>query len=356
MKRRTVPLLLAAAMALGVLAGCGKGGGDGAETFSPPVAPESTEPAVQYENPLTGLPIDEAWVDARPVAIMLNNLKAALPQQGNSQADIIYEVPAEGGITRMLAVYQTVEGVDTIGSIRSARPYYLELALGHDALFIHAGGSEDAYSDIRAWKVDAFDSVRGPYAGKEPGSNMMWRDPDRRATMAYEHTMVTTGEAVYQYLPDSTRLEHEAGYSCGLTFADDGTPAGGTAAETITVPFSTYKTGVFTYDADSGTYLAEEYGKAYIDGNTGEQIAVTNVLILKTSCNLTGDSLGHITVDLTGGSGYYACGGQVIPIRWSKADRNSPIVYTTEDGESLTLGRGKTYVNIIPSNQNPTFA
>lgn len=61
---------------------------------------------------------------------MLHNLKEALPQLGQSSADIIYEVPAEGGITRMLGVYQSLDGVGTIGSIRSARPYYLELALG----------------------------------------------------------------------------------------------------------------------------------------------------------------------------------------------------------------------------------
>lgn len=91
------------------------------------------------------------WVNRRPVAIMLNNLKEALPQLGQSQADVIYEVPAEGGITRMLAVYQSLDGVGKIGSIRSARPYYLELALGHDAIYIHAGGSEDAYAKIRQW-------------------------------------------------------------------------------------------------------------------------------------------------------------------------------------------------------------
>ena len=92
-----------------------------------------------------------------------------------------------------------------------------------------------------------------------------------------------------------------------------------------------------------------------MDGNTGEQVTATNVLVLKTACNLTGDSLGHITVDLTGGEGYFACGGKVIPIRWSKVGVNDPIRYTTEDGKSLTLGRGRTYVNIIPKGQNPTF-
>lgn len=75
---------------------------------------------------------------------------------GQSQADIIYECLAEGGITRMMGVYQSVEGVGMIGSVRSARPYYLELALGHDALYIHAGGSEDAYAKIRSWERRSF--------------------------------------------------------------------------------------------------------------------------------------------------------------------------------------------------------
>ena len=95
-------------------------------TWTPADEPAQVQPVEtpEYEgpwNPLTGMPISEEWVDRRPVAIMLNNLKAALPQLGQSKADIIYECLAEGGITRMLGVYQSVEGVGTIGSVRSSR-------------------------------------------------------------------------------------------------------------------------------------------------------------------------------------------------------------------------------------------
>ena len=104
------------------------------EPETPPVIEEpAAEPEVEPlpdvptgTNPLTGLPIEPEYEQRRPVAVMLNNLKKAQPQLGNSQADIIYEVPAEGGITRMLAVYQSLEDVGSIGSIRSARPYYIE--------------------------------------------------------------------------------------------------------------------------------------------------------------------------------------------------------------------------------------
>ena len=134
MKKRFLAMLLAAAMAVS-LAGCGKKEEPAAPVMEPePVeepqpAPEPVpepEPAPDVPagtNPLTGEPMEPEYEKSRPVAVMLNNLKGAQPQLGVSQADIIYEVPAEGGITRMLGVYQSLEGVGTLGSIRSARPY-----------------------------------------------------------------------------------------------------------------------------------------------------------------------------------------------------------------------------------------
>lgn len=345
---------------LGLSACKGSAGPEPTATPSPTAAVTATPEPTPYNgpvNPLTGEPTDERTANRRPVAVMLNNLKAALPQLGQSKADIIYECLAEGGITRMLGVYQSLEGVGMIGSIRSSRPYYIELALGHDALYVHAGGSDSAYAKLASWGVDHYDAVRGPYLGREPESNMMWRDADRRKNNGLEHSVVATGDSIERYLPEEVRRDHDTDYRYPQTFIDDGTPIGGEKADTVTVPFSNVKTGVFTYDSATGKYLVEEYGKAYLDGNTGEQVAVTNVLILKTACNATGDSLGHVTVDLTGGGeGYFACGGMAVPIRWSKADRNSPLVYTTETGLPLALGRGNSYVSIVPLKSEIVFA
>lgn len=355
------PLLLLSLALLLTLSACSDGGDQTVEEPAPtpvPVVTAEPEPTPYNgpENPLTGEPIGETDANRRPVAVMLNNLKAALPQLGQSKADIIYECLAEGGITRMLGIYQSVEGVEMIGSIRSARPYYIEIALGHDALFIHAGGSEDAYVKLRRWGVDHFDAVNGPYLGRTPDSNMMWRDADRRRTNGMEHSVVATGASIETYLPESVRRDHETEYHYPQTFTDDGTPADGVTANTVTVPFSNYKTGIFTYDQDTETYLVEEYGAAYVDGDTGEQVAVTNVLVLKTSCKETGDSLGHVIVDVVGsGEGYFACGGRAIPILWSKADRDSPFLYTTESGAPLVLGRGSSYVNIVPVKAEISF-
>lgn len=365
MGKKRLPLLLALFL---LLSACG-GPGDPEAPPTPVPTPEAAvtsqpapaptpEPYDGPWNPLTGEPIGEDWVNRRPVAIMLNNLKEALPQQGQSEADILYEVLAEGGITRMLGVYQSVEGVGKIGSIRSARPYYLELALGHDAVYLHAGGSEDAYAKIRQWSVDALDGVRGPYMSNSDNGNLMWRDSERRKSYSLEHTVVTSGDAVCERFAGYTglRQEHEDGYVYEMSFVQDGTPAGGAAAQQITVPYSNYKTGLFTYDADTGRYQVEEYGKPYVDGNTGETVAVTNVIVIKTACKNTGDKYAHITVDLSsGGAGWFACGGQYIPITWTKDFPDGQLRYFDAEGEPLTFGVGNTYVNIVPLDSAVSF-
>ncbi|MPM71202.1 hypothetical protein SDC9_118165 [bioreactor metagenome] len=195
--------------------------------------------------------------------------------------------------------------------------------------------------------------MNGPYEG-----TLYWRDKERIKTAGYEHSVFTSGDTIIKCFKNySFRMDHKDGYSYQMQFADEAAPAGGESAQVITVPYSYYKTGVFLYDADSGRYLIEEYDKPYVDGNTGGQVGVTNVVILKTACKLiSGDTYGHLTVDLTtGGEGYFACGGKIIPIKWSKTDRDSQFVYKTLDGKAVTFGKGPTYVNIIPLEKEITI-
>lgn len=351
MKKRVLAIFLAAWMTC-ALAGCGGRPAEPEPEREMPPAVENPAPEPEPEpyvpagtNPLTGEPMEPEYENNRPVAVMLNNLKAAQPQLGVSQADIIYEVPAEGGITRMLGVYQTLEGVGNLGSVRSARSYYLELALGLDAVFVHAGGSPGAYRDIPAWGVDNMDGVRGT-----SDAEIFWRDPERRKTKGYEHSLITSGEKIQAYLDEGHfRTEHKRGYVYTQAFVPDGTPADGSTAEHVSLRFSDYKTGTFDYDAETGRYLVGQYGAEYMDGDTGEQVSVTNLLVLETSISvISGDTEGRLNVRLTGeGEGTFFCGGKSVPIRWSRADRDSQFVYTLENGRLLALGQGNSYVCIM---------
>lgn len=356
--KRTICLF--SALLLLLLPACGDTSGDPSASpdvqESQPVtqAPAPTPtPGPAFYEPLTGLPCEEDLSGQRPVAIMLNNLKAALPQQGNSQADIIYEVLAEGGITRMLALYQHPGEVGLIGSVRSARQYYWELAQGHDAVYIHAGSSPEFYETKSRLGLFTVDGVNGRYAQASAG--MFWRDRDRIAGHHYaaEHSLLTSGEAITAMLAKEDNIAHKDGYRYEMSFADDGTPSRGQSAATVTVPFSNYKSGVFRYDAATGLYAVEEYGQPYIDGNDNTQVAVTNLLVLQTTCTVV-DDYGRIKVDLSSGSGWFACGGKIVPITWKKGTADQQLHYYGEDGSPLTLGRGKSYVCIIPMNRTVT--
>ena len=353
--RKLVPGLL---LLLAVLSACGPKE-EPASSSAPPEEPsvsalapvdpepaEEPEPQLPHVNPLTGEGCETDIGRNRPVAIMLNNLKKALPQLGVSQADIIYEAVAEGGITRMLGVFQSVEGVGEIGSVRSARDYYVSLAFGHDAIFLHAGGSPQAYDAIQDWGVTALDCVNGPYEG-----TLFWRDQDRRKSMGLEHSVLTSGETILELLPTYRRvtLEHEEGYTYPMSFLPAGETARGEAAGRVEVRFSSYKTGVFTYDSESGLYKVEEYGEPYVDGNTGEQVAVKNVVVLFTDVSaIQGDSAGRMKVRTTGtGEGILFCDGVRQDITWTKDSNSSPLEYTGADGQPVEFGVGHTYVNIV---------
>ena len=164
---------------------------------------------------------------------MINNIGVAQPQLGISKADIIYEILVEGGITRMMAIFQDISQAGEIGSIRSARPYFVDIANGYDAVFIHAGGSPDAYEVLQSIGITSLDGVNGSK------QDIFYRDAERRSQMGYEHSLVTTSELIRSNLPSyGFRLERAAGYDSLMRFGDDPLPPGAPSALQVVVSFS----------------------------------------------------------------------------------------------------------------------
>lgn len=372
MKKR-VSILLTLAMLL-ALAGCtvapaDVSGSGSAEASAPvvdvPVQEEETGGTTGLpgnRNPLTGEETEADISGNCPVAVMLNNIKQALPQSGNSKADFFYEIPEEGGITRIMALYQDISGVGAIGTVRSTRPYYVRLAVGMDAILTHCGGSHTAYVIIQKYMRKAdFNDMDCLNKGTNCAYPYFYRSQARlNAGYATEHTMYTDSDKIQEYLDknkDTIRSKHRKNFDNGLRFAEDGTPADGSSAQDIDVVMSQYKNTTFQYDPDSKTYAVGQFGTGYMDEVSGEQVKVTNVVVVQTDISVVQESSkGHLAVIMTGtGSGYYACGGKYIPITWEKKDVQSPQRFYDKDGNELKLGVGKTFVCVIDKSRDITI-
>lgn len=299
-----------------------------------------------FTAPLTGETQDFDTSAQRPYAVMINNISVAQPQVGISQADWIYEIPAEGGITRMMGLFSHIEDVPSVGSIRSLRPYYLSIALSYDAIVIHGGGSEDAYSDLAALNADHIDGVRDDHAF----SSIFYREMSR-ASAGTEHTLFFNGDKVPALVEEyGFRTTHYSDYRTGLQFSETAAEQGTATAEQVCVTFNNSKTTSFSYHADTGCYTAFQYGGDYADGESGEVVPFANVLVLQTQMRAY-DDYGRLEADVVGsGDGWYFTGGKCVPIHWSRSDTYAPFIYTTESGAALSFAIGKTYAAVIPTD------
>lgn len=314
---------------------------------------DSTEEAGP-RNPLTGLPCDEALLSKRPISVMLNNISAALPQVGIAKADVIYECEVEGGLTRLLALYSEGTSVDVIGSVRSSREYYLDFAANHDAIYVHAGGSSEAYTQLQSRLVDNIDGVNGGAV-----TQYFYRDPERLKTMRYEHTLMIKGESIAEAITfKKIRTQIKENFKNPMQFASLGskiTLDKGNEATEISTVYSASQFAAFTYDVQMEKYLRTQNGKPHVDGATGEQLSFDNVIILFCPYTYTADAYHHITVDTTGnGTGYFITKGKYLPIQWSKPDMDSAISFSYEDGSSVILNTGKTFISIMDSADKKT--
>ena len=313
-----------------------------APVTEPPMTTEATTEPIVYRNPLTGEILDEAFT-GRIFAVSINNLEDALPHKGVYQADMYLEMFVNHSIIRGLALYTSIEEVESIGSVRSTRPIFTDIAGHYDAFVAHAGGSDEALRDQRSSGIDNMN------IDTQSESDYSYRDQDRVGKYSFEHTLFVKGAGLKKTVEEKgIRTTQEPGKSYGLNFAEDGTPAGGEKAGSVTVSFhyrGSFKDTTMVYDEALGGYVYNQYGMEMADDETGDKEVFENVLILLGTDKL--DAMGyHIFDFMGGGEGYFACGGRIIPIRWECAGEHEPLTFYTTDGEPLSIGVGSTYMGL----------
>jgi len=324
---------------------------------TPDVVPEQTPespaestptPARDPVNPLTGLPMDEEVARRRPIIISVSNERAAQPMNGVSGANIVYEMPVEGNITRMLFIYQDPADIIKVGSIRSARHYTVQIVESYDGILFASGGSEPAWHESRDRGV--------PFLNES--TRIQTRDLNRvpGQRVGNLHSLTTTTPLTERNLPAYSesrgfRLMHEDDYELGLVFVDDGTPQNGSNAVDIEIKFGNAKSSFLTYDEATKTYGFSQFGRDVRDANNDTQAAFTNIIVIKTSITALGGQYGvagrREMITTGSGEGFFINGGKYIEIEWNRATKSDPFSYTHKDGSVLALGTGRTYIGIV---------
>lgn len=271
---------------------------------------ETTEP----EKKLNILDVNSK---SRPYAIMINNNHAAWPHAGLQDAYLTYEIVVEGGITRMMALFKD-KNTTKIGSIRSARHYFLDYALENDAIYVHFGQSPQAESDLKKLGVD---NINGLY-----DSTTFWRDTTLKK--ATEHTVFTSMEklkAAAQKKSYNSNTKSDLLLNYSVDEVDLSQKEGAKVANDITIKYSNYHTTSYTYDEENKVYKRSMSGQAHVDAITGKQYTVKNIIVYQVKNYALNDGSGKDRQGLNNvgnGEGYYITDGYAVPITWEKKSRS----------------------------------
>src|SRR5699024_1985653 len=262
---------------------------------------------------------------------------AARPQTGLLDADMTFEILAEGSITRFLALYQS-EYPEVVGPVRSARDYYIDLANDYDSIYVFHGAIYFVYDHMTSVGIDAIDGAS--------------YDNDRVIFERASHRQAPHNS----YVKFSGMLEkaEEKGYRLtddvkALTFTDS-TLTTDEKAESVDILYPGRQANeTITYEFNEGDNVYERYdtGEQTIDYETEDPIEMSNLFIVEASHQVI-DEEGRRAINLEdGGNGLLIRDGYVESVEWANEDG---MIVPMKDGKQVALSRGKTWVNVVPTD------
>lgn len=306
-------------------------------TPTPTAAPTPTpEPPKGSPCPLTGVLVeDEADQKMRPIAVMIDNEINARPQSGLLDAEIVYEIPVEGNITRYMAVYHHGH-TDKIGPVRSARPYFIDKALEFNAVYVHCGGSPQALQDLASMNVNTLNDLKG--------SPCFWRSKDRKMP----HNLYTNTKLMREVM-EKNKYNNKTAPEY-FKFSEEFLNLDGKAVKGISFVYSKNYIVGYEYDEKDKLFYRTINGSRLKDKDSGKDIPTTNIIVEKTTSRVL-DKVGRLDVKNLGKNrGYYLTGGKLAELEWSKSDRSAKTIYRDLKGNEITVNKGVTWIQVVPDN------
>ncbi len=289
---------------------------------------------------LTGEMVDKAFGLRRPIAIQINDAKAATPCNGLNSAGIIYETPMEAGEVRFTAIMEDYADLERIGSVRSARTYHPQIACEYDAIFVHFGRSKYVVDDLSDPHIDDIDGVTGR------GYSMFWRSKDRKAP----HNAFTDSAHIDKKCAAlGIDRDYDKTYGGKWYFAEDDDPVvlkGGEDAQKVSIPYPA-NSPWFEYNAEDQLYYRYQYGDKQTDELDGKQTTCRNIVVQYCDYDIQPDNKTK-NIHLEGeGSGLYITGGKAEKISWGKPEKWGQTTYKDENGDEIVLNQGRTWVCLV---------
>ncbi|MGV3467419.1 MAG: DUF3048 domain-containing protein [Heyndrickxia sp.] len=293
------------------------------------------ESTPKYTYPLTGIEAKES-PENRTVAVMINNYPAARPQSGIAEADIVYEVLAEGDITRFLAIYQS-EQPKRIGPVRSARDYFINLAKGYGSLYIAHGYSPEAYEMLSSGYIDNINGMQYDGTLFKRSSD---RKPPHNSYISYDNILKGAKLKHYEMNTPPNSLD--------FMKADETAEVTGQDAKNIMISYShnSLFNVEYKYDADTEKYKRFSGGEQTADLDSKRPVLLDNLFIVRTEHKVI-DEKGRRDINLTsGGKAYLFQKGKYREVEWRNVDGR---ILPFENGEKIKFVPGKTWINIVPN-------
>jgi hypothetical protein len=229
-------------------------------------------------NSLTGLPFpDDEARDRRTLIVKISNYPPIVrPQTGLNLADVVYEVEAEGGVTRFAAIFRS-NAPARVGSVRSARLLDLELIVMHNALLAYSGTSEPIQNIVRS--LDYYYLFFTPLWGDNCEEAGFCRDQSLLDDgFPLEHTLFLDTSVLYEA---ATRRNVNTGYPArGFAFTEE-PGAGGEPGVQLAIDWYGQGNALWQYDQSSGRYVRFTDGLPHMDAGDGEQLWVDNLVVIE---------------------------------------------------------------------------
>lgn len=297
----------------------------------------------QLKSPLTGLWVDKKTAKKRPAAVVFNNISFANPQSGIGDAAILYEAVVEGGITRLLGIFEETSQ-DRIGSVRSARHYFVSFADEWDAIFVHYGHTKYAVSKIHELKVDNLSGLEAV------GNTVYYRDNSIKAP----HNAFTSMEGIEKGIEKKGyRTKLKGDLKNHFVFNETNVKPEGEPAKKVTLGFSGYTSPYFIYNKKDKLYYRFQFGSEHMDAVTKKQLAFQNLIIQYVSYWTIDSKNGYQSMDIENskGEGLYISDGKAVPITWDKHESKKEMHYYDKNGSLLAVNPGKTFIAVYPDNR-----